>query len=160
MAGDNAGASTRASKVIRARPDELYDAFVDPDALVEWLPPGEMTGVIHAFDARVGGGYEMSLFYPPTEPTSRGKTTEREDRVHVRFVELEPPRRIVEAVRFESPDPALHGEMMMEITFDAVSGGTEVSILSTHLPPGLRAEDNEAGSKLSLDQLARRFETR
>jgi uncharacterized protein YndB with AHSA1/START domain len=152
-------ASTRASRIIRARPDELYQAFMDPAALVEWLPPGEMTGVIHAFDARVGGGYEMSLFYPPTERTFRGKTTEREDRVRVRFVELAPPRRIVEAVSFESPDPALHGEMMMEITFEPASGGTEVTILSTHLPPGLRAEDNEAGSRLSLDQLARRFET-
>ena len=63
----DAGAWTRASRVIRARPEELYEAFIDPAALAAWLPPAEMTGHIHEFDARVGGGYRMSLFYPPGE---------------------------------------------------------------------------------------------
>jgi hypothetical protein len=48
--------------------------------------------------------------------------------------------------------------MTMTATFEAVSGGTEVTLLFTNLPPGLRADDNEAGSRLSLEQLARRFE--
>jgi uncharacterized protein YndB with AHSA1/START domain len=104
-----------------------------------------MTGKIHEFDARVGGGYRMSLFYPPNERNFRGKTSEREDMVRVRFVELAPPRRIVEAVSFVTTDPALLGEMTITATFEEVSGGTEV-------------EDNEAGSRLSLEQLARRFE--
>ncbi|MGZ3284496.1 MAG: SRPBCC domain-containing protein, partial [Xanthobacteraceae bacterium] len=136
----------------------LYAAFMDPAALVAWLPPAEMTGEIHEFDARVGGGYRMSLFYPPTERSSRGKTSDKEDMVTVRFVELAPARRIVEGVKFVTTDPALLGEMMIEITFEPVSGGTEVTFLCTNLPPGLRAEDNEAGSRLSLEQLAHRFE--
>jgi uncharacterized protein YndB with AHSA1/START domain len=78
--------------------------------------------------------------------------------VDVRFVELTPAHRIVEAVSFVTTDPALLGEMTMTATFEAVSGGTEVTLLFTNLPPGLRAEDNEAGSRLSLEQLARRFE--
>jgi hypothetical protein len=78
--------------------------------------------------------------------------------VKVRFVELAPLRRIVEAVSFISADPAFLGEMTLVVTFEAVPGGTEVTILCTNLPPGLRAEDNEAGSRLSLEQLARRFE--
>jgi uncharacterized protein YndB with AHSA1/START domain len=83
-----AGAWTRTSRVINARPEVLYAAFMDPALLVEWLPPAEMTGKIHRFDARVGGGYRMSLFYPPHERSFRGKTSDREDMADVRFVEL------------------------------------------------------------------------
>lgn len=149
---------TRTSKVIKARPDELYAAFVDPEALIAWLPPAEMTGKMHAFDARVGGGYRMSLFFPPDERTFRGKTAEHEDMVDVRFVELSPPHRIVEAIRFITDDPALQGEMTMTATLDTIAGGTEVTLLFENLPPGLRPEDNDAGARLSLEQLARRFE--
>ena len=145
-------------EVIRARPEELYAAFLDPAGLVDWLPPAEMTGEIHEFDARVGGGYRMSLFYPLDERAFRGKTSDREDMVKVRFVELAPPRRIVEAVSFVTTDPAFFGEMTMVATFEAVSGGTEVTLVFENLPPGLRAADNEVGSGLSLEQLARRFE--
>jgi uncharacterized protein YndB with AHSA1/START domain len=158
MTDEHAGASSRTSRVIRARPEELYEAFTDPAALVAWLPPAGMTGHIHEFEARVGGGYRMSLFYPPDERTFRGKTSDKEDMVDVRFVELAPPRRIVEAVNFVTTDPAFFGEMTLTATFDEVSGGTEVTLVFTNLPPGVRAEDNDAGSRLSLEQLARRFE--
>jgi len=53
---EDVSASVRTSRVIRARLEELYAAFLDPTALVDWLPPVEMTGEIHGFDARVGGG--------------------------------------------------------------------------------------------------------
>jgi uncharacterized protein YndB with AHSA1/START domain len=155
---EHTGAWTRTSRVIRARPEELYAAFLDPAALIDWLPPAEMTGEIHEFDARVGGGYRMSLFYPPDERAFRGKTSDREDMVNVRFVELAPPRRIVEAVSFVTADPAFFGEMTMIATFEEVSGGTEVTLVFENLPSGLRAEDNEAGPRLSLEQLARSFE--
>ena len=158
MSEEQAGAWTRTSRVIRARPEELYAAFLDPAALVDWLPPAEMTGQIHEFDARVGGGYRMSLFYSPDERSFRGKTSDREDMVKVRFVELAPPRRIVEAISFVTTDPAFFGEMTLTATFEEVSGGTEVTLVFKNLPPGLRAEDNEAGARLSLAQLARRFE--
>ena len=151
------GVSSRASKLIPARAEEVYAAFVDPRALIEWLPPAEMTGQIHAFDGRVGGGYEMSLFYPPAEPVHRGKSAEREDRVQVRFVELSPPRRIVEAVTFVTDDPAFAGEMMMTVTLTDTPGGTEATLEFSNLPPGLRPEDNDEGARLSLEQLARRF---
>ena len=157
MTKDRAGAQTRTSRVISARQEELYAAFLDPTALTEWLPPAEMTGKIHEFDARVGGGYRMSLFYPQSERSFRGKTSDREDMVNVRFVELTPPRKIVEAVSFVTADPAFFGEMTMIATFEEVSGETEVTLVFENLPPGLRAEDNEAGSRLSLMQLAARF---
>jgi uncharacterized protein YndB with AHSA1/START domain len=157
MSGARPAVTTRASRVISARPEQLYAAFMDPATLVEWLPPADMTGKIHAFDGRVGGGYRMSLYYPEDEQEFRGKSAEKEDMVDVRFVALDPPRKIVEAVNFVSDDPAFRGEMTIVITFEEAPGGTEVTFLCENLPPGLKPEDNEAGSKLSLDQLARRF---
>ena len=158
MSKRHRAASTRTSRIIKASPEQLYQAFMDPAILVTWLPPGQMTGKIHAFDRRVGGGFRMSLFYPPDDNSFRGKTSEKEDMSDVRFVELVPPRKIVEAVTFVSDDPALKGEMTITVTFDEAPGGTEVTFLCTDLPPGLRAEDNEEGARLSLEQLARRFE--
>jgi uncharacterized protein YndB with AHSA1/START domain len=149
---------SRTSRIIRAFPKELYEAFINPDALIAWLPPAEMTGVIHEFDAQVGGGYRMSLFYPPDERIFRGKTSDKEDMVNVRFVELAPPHRIVEAISFVTTDPTFFGEMTMTATFEEVSGGTEVTLVFKNLPPGLRVEDNDTGAQLSLEQLARRFE--
>jgi uncharacterized protein YndB with AHSA1/START domain len=153
---EQAGTWTRASRVIKARPEELYEAFIDPAALLAWLPPAEMTGYIYEFDPGVGGGYRMSLFYPPNEHAFRGKTSDKEDMVDVRFVELAPPYKIIETVNFVTTDRAFRGEMMTTATFEEVPGGTEVTLVFKNLPPGLRAEDNEAGSRLSLEQLARR----
>jgi uncharacterized protein YndB with AHSA1/START domain len=158
MTEQHRGAWTKTSRIIRAPPEELYAAFLDPTALVDWLPPGEMTGAMHEFDARVGGGYRMSLFYPPDERRFRGKTSEREDMVNVRFVELSPPGRIVEAVSFVTSDPTFFGELTLTATFEEVPGGTKVTLVCENLPPGLRAEDNEVGSRLSLEQLSCHFE--
>ena len=151
MAG---GASTVNSRIVKASPERVYKAFTDRDDLLAWLPPGEMTGQLHEFDARVGGGYCMSLFYPPDETAFRGKSADREDRVNVRFVELSPPRKIVEAVTFDTTDPAFLGEMTLTVTLEEVPAGTNVTMLFENIPPGIRPEDNEAGAEMSLDQLA------
>ena len=79
MSEEHAGASTHTSRVISARLEELYAAFLDQTALIDWLPPAEATGEIHKFNARVGGGYRMSLFYPPDEYAF----SDREDMVNV-----------------------------------------------------------------------------
>jgi len=147
--------ATCVTRHIAAPAATIYAAFMDPAALVAWLPPGEMTGGMHRFDGKVGGGYRMSLYYPADTAEARGKTTADEDLVDVRFVELQPPHRIVEAVTFVSKDPALQGEMTIEIDIVPAARGAEVSFLCRDLPPGLRLEDNEAGSAQSLDQLAR-----
>jgi uncharacterized protein YndB with AHSA1/START domain len=140
---------------IDATPDALYRAFTDPGALAVWFAPGEMTGEVHHFDGRAGGGYEMSLYYPSSEHPVPGKTTDQEDRYAARFVELTPPARIVEAITFDTRDPALQGEMLMEVTFAARDGGTLVTIAFMDIPAGIRAEDNEAGTQLTLEKLAR-----
>ncbi len=150
--------STRNSKVIKAPPETLYRAFTDPTALAVWLAPGDMTGKIHGFNDGVGGGYEMSLYYPPAEETPHGKTAEREDRYTARFVELSPPSKIIEAITFKSADPSLAGEMIMEVTFKAEGDGTRVTVAFKNIPPGIRPEDNEAGTEQSLQKLARYVE--
>ena len=99
----------------------------------------------------------MSLFYPEDERRHVGKTSAREDRVLVHFVTLEPARRIVEAVTFETNDPALKGTMTIEITFEPDAGGTRVTFTTSNLPPGLRPEDHDEGTRISLAQLGERF---
>lgn len=158
MTDAHSSGSTRNSKWIKASPEALYRAFTDPAALAVWLVPGDMTGEVHRFDYRVGGGYQMSLYYPSSETTYHGKTKAREDRYTARFVELTPPRRIVEAITFDAVDPAFSGEMIMEVTLEAAEGGTTVSILFKDIPVGIRPEDNEAGTLSSLEKLARYIE--
>ena len=147
------------ARLIRAPRAAVYRAFVDPSALEQWMAPDAMTGTVHAFDGRPGGGYTMSLAYPSTDSGSPGKTSDREDRYTARFVELTPPARIVEAITFDTTDPAFTGEMTMTVTLAETGGGTEVTILFQHIPPGIRPEDNDAGTRSSLEKLARYVET-
>jgi uncharacterized protein YndB with AHSA1/START domain len=155
MTNAHSGASTRTSKFIKAPQQTIYQAFTDPAALAVWLAPGDMTGVVHSFDSRVGGGYQMSLYYPSSESSSQGKTSEREDRYTARFLELVPPEKIVEAITFDTDDPAFSGEMIMEVTLEPEDGGTIVSILFKNIPSGIRPQDNEIGTQSTLEKLAR-----
>lgn len=158
MADVNSRSSTRNSKFMKASPEAVYRAFTDPAALTVWLVPGDMTGKVHNFEHRVGGGYQMSLYYPSSDETSKGKTADKEDRYFARFVELTPPHKIVEAITFDSADPAFAGELMMEVTLEAVEGGTTVTIVFKNIPAAIRPEDNEAGTESSLEKLARYVE--
>lgn len=155
MTHENADNSTRTSRVIDAPREAVYRAFTDPEALVAWRAPGDMTATMHDFDLRVDGGYTMSLIYPTPDHEQPGKTHEHEDRYTSRFVTLEPPERIVEAIRFDSDDASFSGEMTMEVTLDDQNGRTRVTMVFRNLPPGVRPEDNDAGTRSSLDKLAR-----
>jgi hypothetical protein len=87
-----------------------------------------MTGEIFSFDAQVGGGYRMSLFYPSSEPVCRGKTSERQDSFTSTFEELD-PRKIVQAINVISSDPAFAREMIMTDTLEPKEAGTEVTLV-------------------------------
>jgi len=150
--------STRNSKWINASRETVYRAFTDPDALAAWLAPGDMTGKVHNFDLRVGGGYTMSLYYPGSDDSAQGKTGDKEDRYTARFVELTPPEKIVTAINFESDDPGFAGEMLMDVTLEAENGGTNVVIVFRNIPSGIRPEDNEMGTRLTLEKLAQYVE--
>lgn len=158
MPDESPDRSSRTSRIIAAPREAVCTAFIDRDLLLAWLPPAGMTGRFHRFDARVGGGYRMSLYYPETERTFRGKAADNEDVVDVRFVELAPPRRIVEAIRFVSDDAAFAGEMTLIVTIEEAAGGSEVTLEFSDIPHGIRPEDNDAGARSSLENLARLLE--
>lgn len=143
-----------ASRVVRASPRTIYQAFVDPKALVSWLPPKGMKGQIHAFDPRVGGTYRMTLTYDEAGHATPGKTSDHADVVEGRFLELVPNERIVQRVEFESDDPAFAGAMTITWTLTPVPGGTNVTILCENVPEGIRQEDHDAGLRSTLDNLA------
>ena len=147
--------STVVSRVVAAPPEALYAAFLDRDALASWLPPDAMTGVVHAFEAREGGAFSMSLVYPQGDGPPRGKTSASTDMFRGRFVELIPNERVTWVVEFESADPAFAGEMIVSTTLaPAGAGGTTVTIRCENIPRGIRLEDNEAGCRSSLAKLA------
>jgi uncharacterized protein YndB with AHSA1/START domain len=150
--------TTTNQKLVRSTAETVYRAFTDPQALETWLAPGEMTGKIHRFDLRAGGGYEMSLYYPSTDKAGKGKSASNEDRFIARFLELSPPATIVQAIKFNTEDPAFSGEMIMECSFKAMKGGTMVTITFKNIPPGIKPADNEKGTALSLEKLARYLE--
>lgn len=142
-----------ASRVVEASPRDVYAALVDRRALASWLPPQGMTGHFERFDARPGGSYRLVLTY--SGPTAGGgKATANSDVVEVRFVSLEPEVRVVQAVDFDSDDPAFAGTMTMTWELRAVEGGTAVEIVAEDVPDGISASDHAAGMASSLANLA------
>jgi uncharacterized protein YndB with AHSA1/START domain len=140
------------SRVIAAPPERVYKALIDPEALAAWLPPAGMSGRFERFDARPGGSYRLVLTY--AEPSaSRGKSTADSDIVEARFVELVPGVRVVQAVEFESSDPANAGTMTMTWELTPVDAGTRVDIRAEDVPSGISAEDHAAGLNSSLANL-------
>jgi uncharacterized protein YndB with AHSA1/START domain len=123
------------------------------------MVPETMTSHVYSFDACEGGTYRISLTYDTLE--GKGKTTERTDTHHGRFVRLLPDSEVVQSIEFETDDPALQGEMTITYTLtDADDGGTDLTGVHENLPPGVRPEDNELGWSQSLAKLAALVERR
>ncbi|AHG91410.1 Activator of Hsp90 ATPase 1 family protein [Gemmatirosa kalamazoonensis] len=144
--------ATRVRRHIDAPRARVYDALVDARAVAEWMVPDGMTSEVHAFDGREGGAFRISLTYDA--PTGVGKTTAHTDTYHGRFVQLVPHERVVQVVEFETADPSMRGEMTITFTLADANGGTALSAVHEHLPPGLSAADNETGWRMSLAKLA------
>ena len=142
-----------ASRVIAAPLERVYAALVDPNALVEWLPPKGMTGRFERFDGRAGGGYRMVLTYADAS-SARGKATADSDIVEARFVDVVPGVRVVQAVDFVSDDPGYAGTMTMTWAVAPVEAGTRVEIRADNVPDSISAEDHAAGLASSLANLA------
>lgn len=116
-----------------------------------------MTSNVLSFDPREGGAFRISLTYGT--PTTAGKTDDRTDTFHGRFVSLVPDREVVQVVEFESDDPAMRGEMTITYLLAGDGGGTTLTGRHDNLPPGVSAADNERGWRMSLDKLARLVES-
>ncbi|MEX2424408.1 MAG: SRPBCC family protein [Acidimicrobiia bacterium] len=147
-----------ASRVIDASPDQVYAAFVDPEALCAWLPPRGMVARFEHFDPRPGGSYRLVLTYVDAS-SSPGKATADSDVVEARFVDLVPGVRVTQQVDFVSDDPGFAGTMTMTWEAAPAEVGTRVTIVATDVPDGISAEDHAAGLGSSLANLARHLES-
>jgi uncharacterized protein YndB with AHSA1/START domain len=150
--------STRASRHVNASRAAVYRALLDPDAVARWRVPEGMTSEVHEFDAREGGTFRVSLTY--TAPDRTGKTEARTDTYHGRFVTLVPDTEVVEEFAFETGDPSLRGTMTMTTTLTDTAGGTDVLVVHEGVPDAIPAADNETGTRMALDNLAKLVEGR
>src|SRR5438552_4460323 len=134
--------STSVRRRVNAPRASVYRALLDPRAVATWMVPTGMASHVHAFDARQGGAFRISLTYD--SPTGTGKTTAHTDTYHGRFVKLVTNEQVVEVVEFETADPAMRGEMTITIALADADGGTDVLAVHDRLPRGVPTADNEA----------------
>ena len=137
----------RLHRVLRATPERIYRAFLDPDAKAKWLPPNGFTGKVHEIEARVGGRYRMSFtnFSTGTSHSFAGQ-----------FLELLENQRIRYEDTFD--DPGLPGTIEVTVTLTQVSCGTELSITQVGVPDAIPAEACYLGWQESLTLLAKLVE--
>ncbi|MGD9894014.1 MAG: SRPBCC domain-containing protein [Dehalococcoidia bacterium] len=147
------GRTDTASRLIQASPERIYEAFTDGSTLMNWLPPGGMTGRALEYQFEEDGQYRIELRYGNATQSS-GKTADRTDVTKGRFVELVAGRRIRQTVEFESDNKAFSREMTMTWTFDPARQGTSVSVTAENVPSGISKEDHDKGLTSSLESLA------
>ena len=135
--------TVRLHRVLRATPERVYRAFLDPDAMAKWLPPHGFTGHVHHLDARVGGTFQMSF---------TNFTTGRSHSFGGEFLELVPDQRIRHTDAFE--DPSLPGVMVTTVELRPVSTGTELRIVQEGIPDSIPVEACSMGWQESLALLA------
>jgi uncharacterized protein YndB with AHSA1/START domain len=144
-----------ASILVSAHANQIYGAFADPTALAMWLPPSDMTGRVLEYDFQEGGRYRIELSYNSDVSARAAKTTERTDVSTGRFLEIEPGKRIVQSVEFESGSAAFAGEMILTWSFSELATGTRVTVTAENVPAGITRTDHEAGLRSSLENLSR-----
>lgn len=140
------------SRLIRATAPKIWDALTQQSALRQWKAPAGMHLEIFHYNARVDGTYRVALRYD--NPSTKGKSGENADIVNARFLEMEPNKKIVEAIRFESDDPSFAGEMMLTTELTSKKGGTRVTFIAENVPAGISHEDHIKGMEASLEQLS------
>ena len=139
--------TVRLHRVLAARPEKVYRAFLEPDAVAKWLPPDGFTCTVHQLEAKVGGSHKMSF---------RNFTTGKSDGFGGKYLELVPNERLRYTDKFD--DPNLPGEIVVTVTLKPVSVGTEVNIVQEGLPDVIPLEACYLGWQESLLNLARLVE--
>ena len=133
----------RLHRVLRAKPERVYRAFLDADAMAKWLPPHGFTGKVHHLDAKVGGTHKMSF---------TNFTTGNSHSFGGSYLEMKPNQLIRYTDKFD--DPNLPGEMQVTVTLKEVSSGTDLSIVQEGVPDVIRPDACYLGWQESLTQLA------
>jgi len=139
--------TVRLHRVLRAKPEKVYRAFLDGEALARWLPPNGFTCKVDRLDARVGGKYRMSF---------RNFSTGKGHSFGGTYVELVPGERLRYTDKFD--DANLPGEMITTVSLLAVSCGTELNVVQEGIPDVIPTEMCYLGWQESLDHLARLVE--
>ncbi|HLS86172.1 MAG TPA: SRPBCC family protein [Burkholderiales bacterium] len=137
----------RLHRVLRAAPERVYRAFVDPAAVVKWLPPNGFTATVHHLDARVGGSHRMSF---------TNFTTGNSHSFGGGYLELVPGERLRYTDKFD--DPNLPGIMQVSVELRKVSVGTEINITQEGVPDVIPADACYLGWQESLTLLAKLVE--
>ena len=135
--------TARFHRVLKTTPEKLYRAFLDPEAMVKWLPPHGFTGKVHHLDAKVGGTYKMSF---------TNFTTGHSHSFSGVYVELVPNELLRYTDTFDAP--GLPGEMHVTVKIKPVSCGCELSIVQEGVPDVIPAEACYLGWQESLNLLA------
>jgi uncharacterized protein YndB with AHSA1/START domain len=139
--------TVRLHRVLRADPDRIYKAFLDPAGVAKWLPPYGFTCTVHALDAKVGGQFRMSFTnFGNGQAHSFGGT----------YLELLPGQKLRYTDKFDSP--GLPGEMVTTVTLRKVSCGTEMSVVQEGIPEAIPEEMCYLGWQESLAQLVQLVE--
>lgn len=139
--------TVRLHRVLRAPPERVYRAFLDPDAMAKWLPPNGFTGKVHHLDARVGGTFRMSF---------TNFTTGASHSFGGEYLELVPHERLRYTDRFD--DPNLPGVMQVMVSLRQASCGTELTVLQEGIPGVIPLEACYLGWQESLTLLAKLVE--
>jgi uncharacterized protein YndB with AHSA1/START domain len=139
--------TVRLHRVLAAKPERVYRAFTDADALAKWMPPYGFTAKVHHLDAKVGGTFKMSF---------TNFTTSKSHSFGGKYLELVPHERLHYTDAFD--DPSLPGEMHVTVTLKKVSVGTELSIEQAGIPHVIPLEACYLGWQQSLAQLAQLVE--
>lgn len=135
-------------RVLAAPPERVYRAFIDPDAMVKWLPPHGFTAKFdQQIDVRVGGGYKMSF---------TNFTTKNSHSFSAKFIEIKLNELLKYTDKFD--DPKLPGEMQVTVTFRKVICGTELKITQEGIPEVIPAEMCYLGWQQSLNMLTQLVE--
>lgn len=151
MSNSNSNNTVRLHRVMKAPPEVVFRAFVEPAALVKWMAPHGYVATVHSMDVRPGGSYKMSFTHFRAKQThSFGGT----------YKEVKPGELLRYNDTFD--DPNLPGEMTMTVTFKKVSFGppgvgpvfTDLHILQENIPPQIPAEMCYLGWQESLTLLA------
>ena len=135
--------TVRLHRVLATKPEKVYRAFVEADAIAKWLPPNGFTCTVHHFDAKVGGTHSMSF---------RNFTTGKSHSFGGKYLELVPGERLRYTDKFD--DPNLPGELQVTVTLKQVSVGTEINIVQEGIPDAIPAEACYLGWQDSLRNLA------
>ena len=142
-----AGNTVRLHRVLRVKPQKLYRAFVEADALSRWLPPNGFTCTVEHVDARVGGTFKMSF---------RNFTSGNSHSFGGSYLELVPGQKLKYTDRFD--DPNLPGEILTTVTLREVAVGTELNVVQEGIPAAIPVEACYLGWQESLEHLARLVE--